>query len=366
MKIKFFDLQREDSPIRKEIDKSIEKTIDKSDFIFGEEVTKFETELANYLGVKHVITVGSGTDALIISLMALGIGKGDEIIVPAFSFVATAFAATLVGAKPVFVDVLESTHNINPDEIKKKITKKTRVIIPVHLYGNPSDMDVILTIAKKHKIWVLEDAAQAHGATYKGRKAGTLGNIAAFSFYPSKNLGAYGDGGAISTNDSKLAEKVRLIRNYGQIKKYYSQTIGFNSRLDSIQAAILRVKLRRLDQINSKRREKVSLYRKLLKRLNVKFPVETSGAKSSNYIFTTQVKNRDKIIEKLAKKGIVALIHYPVPIHLQKAYKDLGYKKGDFPISEEVAETTLSLPLFASLRKSEIEYIVKVLSEVID
>ena len=365
MKVKFFDIYREDSLIRKDIDKAIDNVIGRSEFIFGEEVEKFENEFAEYLGVKHVISVGSGTDALIISLMAMGIGEGDEVIVPAFSFVATAFAATLVGATPVFTEILPSTHNIDPDDIKKKIKKKKKAVIPVHLYGNPSDMDEILAIAKKHNILILEDAAQAHGAIYKEKKAGALGDIAAFSFYPSKNVGAYGDGGAISTNNNLLAEKARLIRNYGQEKKYFSKIIGFNSRLDSIQAAVLRVKLRRLDEINKKRRKNVSLYKKLLKGLGIEIPSETKNSKSANYILTIQAKNRDKVIEKLSKKGIQALIHYPVPIHLQKAYKDLGHKKGDFPVSEKVADTTLSLPLFASLRKTEIEYTVESLREAL-
>lgn len=359
MKIKFFDLIREDSEIVSDIRQAIEIVVNSSDFVLGEEVKKFEEEFASYLNIKHVITCGSGTDALFLSIKALGIGEGDEVILPAFTFIATVLAVSNNSAKPVLVDIDPLTHSIDVGKIEAVITPNTKAIIPVHLYGNPADMDKILSIAKKHKLLVIEDAAQAHGATYRGKKAGTMGDLGCFSFYPSKNLGAYGDGGAITTNNDKLAEKLRLLKNYGQPKKYFSKIKGFNSRLDSIQAAILRVKLKKLDENNKERRKNALLYKELLKNIDIKIPLETSDSKSVYHIFPVLVNKRDLLIKELRKKGVNTLIHYPIPIHLQESYVELGYRKGDFSVSERVARTTLSLPMYSKLTEKEIRFICK-------
>lgn len=359
MKVKFFDITKEDRSYKRKIGSAITRVINSTSFILGEEVKLFEKEFAKYLGVKHVITVASGTDALFLSLRALGVKKGDEVIIPALTFVATALSVSFTGATPVLVDVDEKTHSIDTNLIKSAITKNTKAIVPVHLYGNIADMHGINKIAKKHKLYVLEDAAQAHGATYRNKKAGSFGNISAFSFYPSKNLGCYGDGGAVATNDNKLAEKLMLLRNYGQREKYYSEIKGYNSRLDELQASILRVKLKYLDNNNKKRIKNSKTYNTLLQGLNIKIPVETKNCKSCFYLFTIQTKKRNQLMDYLKLNGIDTLIHYPVPIHMQKSYKDLGYKKGDFPISEEIADTTVSLPFYANLSKKEIIYVVK-------
>lgn len=365
MKVKFFDITREDFEIKKEIDEAMKRVIRSSSFILGEEVEEFEEEYSKYIGVKHVVGVGSGTDALFLSIKALGIGKGDEVILPSFTFIATALAVSHNGATPVLCDIDPKTHSIDASLIEKKITKKTKAIIPVHLYGNPANMDEIMKIAKKHKLYVIEDAAQAHGAIYKNKKIGSIGDLACFSFYPSKNLGCYGDGGAVVTNDDKLAKKIKLLRNYGQERKYFSKLKGFNNRLDGIQAAILRVKLKRLDEINKKRRENAGNFRTILSKTNVEMPSETLGGLSSNYIFTIQTNKRDEALQKLTQRGIQVLIHYPVPVHRQEAYKELGYKTGDFPVSEKIADTTLSLPLFAFLRKEEIRFVCKELIRIL-
>lgn len=359
MRISFVDLKKEKDFFNGQIEKKIMGVINKGNFVLGNEVGKFEKNFAKYLGVKHVLGVANGTDALILSLKALGIGKDDEVIVPAYTFIATALAVSNNGATPVFVDVDEKTHNIDPKEIEKKITKKTKAIIPVHLYGNPAMLDEILKIAKKHNLFVIEDAAQAHGAVFKGKKVGSFGDLACFSFYPSKNLGAYGDGGAIATNDVKLARKINLLRNYGQEKKYYSLTQGFNSRLDEVQAAILLIKLKHLDKFNDKRRQIALLYKEELGGI-VEIPTETENGESVFHLFTLQVPKRDALIEKLKKIGIISLIHYPIPLHLQKVYSYLNYKKGDFPISEKIAKTTLSLPMHPFLEKSQVNYVVNV------
>jgi len=357
MEIKFVDLGRQYHSIKKEMDPAIQDVLDRTCFILGEKVERFEKEFAGFCNAKHCIGVDSGTSALQLALEACGIGPGHEVITVTNTFIATAFAISAVGAKPVFVRVDRDTYNMDPESIEKAITKRTRAILPVHLYGQPCDMDPIMETARKRGLKVIEDACQAHGAEYKGRKAGSIGDAAAFSFYPGKNLGAYGDGGAVVTNDTAANEKVRMLRDYGQKEKYKHIIRGYNRRLDALQAAVLSVKLRHLDDWNGMRRANASLYNKLLPD-SVSKPAEaTSYAKHVYHIYAIRSKERDKLIKTLASKGISSGIHYPIPIHLQRAYADLKYKKGDFPAEEEMADEMVSLPMFPELKKEEIEFI---------
>jgi dTDP-4-amino-4,6-dideoxygalactose transaminase len=309
--------------------------------------------------------VSSGTNALSLALLALDIKQGDEVVTTANTFVATAAAISHVGARPVFVDISPDTYNMDSTQLEKTITKRTKAIIPVHLYGHPVEMDAVLQIARKHNLKVIEDACQAHGAEYRGQRVGTLGDISAFSFYPGKNLGAYGDGGAAVTNNRELAERVRLLRNHGSPKKYYHEIIGYNARFDEIQAAILSVKLKRLDGWNAKRRANADTYQQYLKDMADKglvvTPKEMNWAKHVYHLFVIQVDERvrDKLIEHLNARGIGAQIHYPIPIHLQKAYNHLGYKEGDFSVAEHAAKRIVSLPMFPELEQQEIEYIAQ-------
>lgn len=362
MNIPFFDLQKEFFEVKDKINSAIQQVISSGNFILGEQVHKFEAEWASYLGIKYAIAVANGTDALFLSLKAMGIGEGDEVIVPAFTFMATASAVSATGAIPIFVDVEPDTYNINPKLINVKITKKTKAIIVVHLYGNPADMDGILRIAKRHNIFVIEDAAQAHGAIYKDKKVGTIGDVGCFSFYPTKNLGCYGDGGSIVTNNKKLAKKIRLLKNYGQEERYYSKILGFNSRLDEIQAAILRVKLKILDEWNEKRRKNVQLYKKYLGS-NFIYQKEIIGNKSVYHVFSIQVDKREDLIKDLSNCSIQTLIHYPVPLHLQECYKKLGYNKGSIKVGERIASRVLSLPISAEITENEIKFISKKINE---
>jgi dTDP-4-amino-4,6-dideoxygalactose transaminase len=357
MNIQFVDVQKQYQTYKKELDEAIHSVLNKSNYILGEEVHQFEKEFAAYCQTKHCIAVASGTDALFLALKALDIGPGDEVITVANTFIASVITISMSGATPVLVDMDPQTYNIDVTTIEKKITKKTKAIMPVHLYGQPADMDALKKIAKKHKLYIIEDACQAHGARYKGKRVGGIADIAAFSFYPGKNLGAYGDGGALTTNDNKLAEKLYLLRNYGQKVKYHHLIKGYNSRLDTIQAAVLRTKLKHLDTWNKKRREHAEQYDSLLSELGMVTPHVLPQTEHVYHLYVIQVQKRDKLIEYLGKHGISALIHYPVPVHLQKAYKELGYKEGDFPITEAFTKNIVSLPMFAELEKKEIEYI---------
>ena len=344
--------------INKELKEATNRVIDSNWYILGKEVENFEREFANYLGVKYCIGVGNGLEALHIILRAYGIGKDDEVIIPSNTYIATALAVSYAGAIPIFVEPDERTYNINPDLIEEKITKKTKAIMPVHLYGQSCDMDPINKIAKKYGLKVIEDSAQAHGATYKGKKCGTLGDAAGFSFYPTKNLGALGDAGAVTTNDKELAEKVRVLSNYGSEKHYYNKYMGFNSRLDEMQAAILRVKLRHLEEFNEERKMIAQLYLNGLQDTNLILPYVPEWAEPVWHQFVIRSKKRDELQEYLKLKGIGTLIHYPLPIHLQEAYKHLGYKKGDFPIAEKIANEVLSLPMWVGLIKKNINVIL--------
>jgi dTDP-4-amino-4,6-dideoxygalactose transaminase len=362
MKILFCDLKKQYFSLRKEINTEINKVLKSGRFILGDYVEKFEKEFAKYCGVKFAVGVNSGTDALLFSLKALNL-SGYEIITAANTFVATVESIVHAGCKPVLVDVDPDTYNINTHEIKRKITSKTKAIIPVHLYGQMANMDEILKIAKKYNLYVIEDACQAHGAEYKGKKAGSFGNLACFSFYPSKNLGAYGDGGVIVTNDEKLAETLKKLRDHGSIKKYQHEILGYNSRLDAIQAAILSVKLKHLDKWNRLRIRNANLYNKFLSKIPyVKIPRKLAEAKHVYHLYVIKLEDksmRDNLRDYLHLKGIECGIHYPIPIHLTEAFKFLGYQEGDFPITEKCSRTILSLPMYPELKKSEIKYVVE-------
>jgi dTDP-4-amino-4,6-dideoxygalactose transaminase len=338
---------------KEEINSAITRVMESGWYILGQEVAAFEEEFAAYIGVDFGIGVGSGTDALHLALMACGIGSGDEVITVSHTAVATAVAIELCNARPVLVDIDPSTFVINPDQIERAITSRTKGIIPVHLYGHVADMPSILSIAHSHGLRVIEDCAQSHGATYAGRKSGGWGDIAAFSFYPTKNLGAFGDGGMVLTNNPELAERVRLLREYGWRQRYISEISGLNSRLDELQAAVLRVKLKYLDQWNEERRKKASIYTKLLEGTEIVCPTEKEPVRHVYHLYVIRTKKRDSLQAFLREKGIGTLIHYPTPIHLQNAYKNLGYRRGDLPVTEKYAQEVLSLPFYPELTGEE-------------
>ena len=322
-------------------------------YILGKEVETFEREFSEYCATKHCVGVASGLDAIHLILRALDIGPGDEVIVPANTFIATWLAVSYAGAMPVPVEPDEKTYNINPKRIKTAITSRTKAIIAVHLYGQPADMDEINTIAKRYSLKVIEDAAQAHGARYKGKRTGSLSDAAAFSFYPGKNLGAIGDGGAVVTDDNTIAEKVRLLRNYGSRSKYYNEIRGFNSRLDEMQAAFLRVKLTKLEEWNTRRRKVAAQYLDRLQRIaDLTLPTFPEWAEPAWHLFVVRYPKRDEIQQKLHMAGIQTLIHYPIPPHLSGAYADMGWKEGKFPITEKLSRTVLSLPMGPNLENT--------------
>ena len=363
MNIPLVDLKRQYLSIKKEIDGAIQEVIDKSAFIMGENVQGFENEFAKFCRVKYGVGTSSGTTALHLALVACGVKQSDEVITVPYTFIATTEAISQTGAKVVFVDIEDKSYNMDSEKIEQAITQKTKAVIPVHLFGQPADMDKIMKIAKKHKLIVIEDACQAHGAEYKGKKVGGLGDIACFSFYPGKNLGAYGDAGMVVTDNKELAEKMRLLRNHGYQEKYYHQVEGYNYRMDAIQAAILRVKLRHLEEWTEKRRRNAKLYDELLKGRGVKAPREMEYAKHVYHLYVIGIEKREELHLRLKENGIAAAIHYPLPLHLQQAYRHLGYKKGDFPISEACSERLLSLPMFPELTEEEIERIVDIIKE---
>lgn len=358
MKIPFVDLRTQYETIKDEIDKNISDVIHESAFIGGSYLERFEREFAAFCNAEHCIGVGNGTDALFIALKAFGIGAGDEVITTAFSFIATSEAITMSGARVVFVDINPATFNIDVTKIEDKITERTRAIIPVHLYGQPADMNPILDIARKYRLKVIEDAAQAHGAVYKGRQIGTIGDAACFSFYPGKNLGAYGDGGAIVTNDDDLATKVRMLANHGRIDKYKHEIEGVNSRLDGLQAAILGVKLRYLPEWNEKRRKNASLYNEILQGTGVTIPVEMDNVKAVYHLYGVRVKSelRAKLQAHLKAHGIATGIHYPIALPQLTAYAYLKLRPQDFPEAVKASNEILSLPMFPELEKEQVEY----------
>ena len=366
MTIPFLDLNAQHAPLREEFDRAISDVIDSGAFAGGPFVEKFENEFASYCGCEHAVGVGSGTDALWLSLLGCGIGQGDEVITVPHTFMATAEAITYSGARPVFVDVDEQTYTMDPAALEAAVTAQTKAIVPVHLFGQPADMDPILEFAREHDLIVIEDAAQAHGGKYKGRTAGTMGGAGCFSFYPSKNLGAFGEAGAIVTNDLQLRDKIRTLRDHGQVRKYHHSIIGWNCRMDGIQAAVLRVKLRHLDHGNDLRRQHAQRYNAGLRGIDgIITPREASYARHVYHVYALRVPERDELISILRQRGIQAAIHYPVPIHLQPAYEMLGYKKGDFAVSEQLAREFISLPMFPELTNSQIDFVANALKDAL-
>ncbi len=366
MKVPFLDLKAHHDPIKAEVLAAISEVIDASAFAGGPYVAKFEQDFAAFCGAKHAIGVGNGTDALWFALLGLGVGPGDEVITVPHTFMATAEAISLCGAKPVFVDIEERTYTMDPRLLGQAITPRTKAIIPVHIFGQMADMDPILETARSHRIPVVEDACQAHGAEYKGRKAGTWGAAGCFSFYPGKNLGAFGEGGGIITDNPDLAQKVRVLRDHGQARKYYHDVIGWNGRMDGIQGAILSVKLRRLASSNARRRETAKLYNRLLSGVQgVLTPAEADSATHIYHVYAVRVRNRDKVLADLGQAGIACGIHYPVPLHLQAAYRSLGYAKGAFPVAERCAAEFLSLPMFPEMTSAQVEAVVDALRKVV-
>ena len=356
--VSFVDLRRQYKLIRRQLQAALDRAFESSTFIFGEDVILFEKEFAEFCGAKYCISVGSGTSALHLALLALGIGPSSEVITVTNSFVATGFAICHVGARPVLVDCEANYYGIDATCIENAISKRTKAILPVHLFGHPADMNAIMELAERRNLKVIEDACQAHGATFKNKKVGAIGDVGCFSFYPTKNLGAYGDGGAVVTNDPSVAEKVSSLRNYGQTEKYHHRVIGYNSRLDTLQAAILRVKLRYLKHWNEKRAENARLYNRLLDSLTpVKVPSVRKEAKHVYHIYAVRVQQRDKLQKFLARESITTLVHYPIPIHLQPAFRYLRYQPSSFPIAEKHASELLSLPMFPELMRDEIFYV---------
>ncbi len=358
MHVPIIDLITQYENLKKEIDEAVTKVFAHSHFVFGKELETFENELSQYTGSKYALGVANGTDALLLSLFAMGIKEGDEVLTTPFTFIATAEVIALLRAKPVFVDVEEKTLNINPELIDEKITIRTKAILPVHLYGQCADMGSIMDIARKKNVYVVEDAAQAIGAQIQDKKAGSFGDSAGLSFFPTKNLGAAGDGGAILTDDRKLCETIKLLRVHGSDRKYYHSTIGFNNRLDVIQAALLSVKLKYLDSWNEKRRAIASRYTAALKQW-VRTPFEPEGYYSVYHQYTIRTPARDQLKRFLEEQGISSAIHYPVAIHLQPAFSHLGYKKGDFPVTEKATEEVLSLPMYPELTDEQVTYVIE-------
>jgi dTDP-4-amino-4,6-dideoxygalactose transaminase len=356
MHVPFVDLRAQHAPLSRDIDEAIRGVVDRGDFILGAAVERFEREFAAFIGTRHAIGVGTGFDAIELALRAFGIGPGDEVVTAANTFIATVMAIVAVGARPVLADMDPATYAIDPDALAAAITPRTRAVIPVHLFGQPADLDAVTAVARRHNLAVIEDAAQAHGARYNGRRAGSLGHAAAFSFYPSKNLGALGDGGMITTDDERAAAALRLLRNYGQRVKYHHAVPGTNSRLDTLQAAVLSVKLPHLDGWNAARRRHADAYAARLGG-RVRTPAAAAGREHVYHLYVIETEERDALQVRLRARQVDTGIHYPVPVHLQEACASLGYKAGDFPATEAAAARMLSLPMFAELTGEQIEYV---------
>lgn len=358
MNVPFLDLKSINNTYRGDLQVAMDRVLDSGWFILGEETAAFEREFASYCGTEHCVGVGNGLDALVLLLRAMNVGVGDEVIVPSNTYIATWLAATHVGATPVPVEPVEGTYNIDPEAIAAAITPKTRAIIAVHLYGHPAEMDRIMELAEQHGIRVIEDAAQAHGATYRGRRVGTLGHAAGFSFYPGKNLGALGDGGAITTNDPEIADRVRVLRNYGSRIKYVNEETGTNSRLDELQSAFLRAKLPSLDRDNASRTELAREYLAHLDPTAMVLPLLAENAEPVWHVFAVRVRDRNAFQRALQLDGIGTVIHYPIPPHLQNCYAHLGLGKGALPISERIHEEIISLPLWPGMTRQALHHVI--------
>lgn len=363
-RVPFLDLQAHHAPVRAELVAAFEAVLDSSAFAGGPFVQRFEKDFAAYCGVKHCVAVGNGTDALWLALLALGVGPGDEVITVPMTFMATTEAISYTGARPVWVDIEPETYTMDPRQLEQAITPRTKAIIPVHLYGQMADMEPILAIADRHGIPVVEDACQAHGAAYRGRRAGTWGRLGCFSFYPGKNLGALGEGGAVVTDDDELARKVAMYRDHGQARKYHHDVVGWNARMDGIQGAALQIKLRWLDAANEARRRHAARYRDLLRDVpGLILPREAPDRRHVYHLFVVRVPHRDAVLSELGARGIQCSIHYPIPVHLQQAYAHLGGAPGSFPVSETCASEVLSLPMYPELTEAQVEMVADELKQ---
>jgi len=364
IKVPYLDLRAQYQSIKPEIDAAIARVLDSCQFVLGAEVAAFEREFAAYCGTAECIALNSGTSALHLALLAAGVGPGDEVITVPFTFVASVAAVVYTGARPVLVDIDPRSFTMDPASIEAAITSRTKAILPVHLYGHPADMDPIMDVARRHRLVVIEDAAQAHGAKYKGRPAGSIGEIGCFSFYPSKNLGAYGEGGAVTTSNPEYARTIRMLRDWGQDRKYHHVLRGFNCRMEEFQGAILRVKLRHLEQWTGARRAVVAKYNQLLADCDVERPIELPWARHVYHVYTLRTKDRDGLQAALQAEGIQTAVHYALPVHLQPAYADLGYSRGAFPQSEKAAKEVLSLPLYPEMTDDQIQKVSQALTSL--
>jgi dTDP-4-amino-4,6-dideoxygalactose transaminase len=364
MNVPFLDIKAAHAELREELDAAYHRVMERGWYILGDEVDAFESEFAAYCGAHHCVSVANGLDALHLILRALDIGPGDEVLVPSNTFIATWLAVSYAGATPVPVEPDPLTCNIAAGNIEAAITPRTRAIIPVHLYGQPADMDAINAIAKRHNLAVIEDAAQAHGASYKGRRTGTLGNAAAFSFYPGKNLGALGDGGAVTTNDAQIAEAIRELRNYGSKVKYHHSVKGYNSRLDELQAAFLRVKLTHLDEWNRRRKDAAAAYLRLLPNSEITLPFVPEWAEPVWHLFVVRSRHRDNLAAMLGERGVGTVIHYPIPPHLQQAYTEMQLKLGSLPVAERLSREVLSLPMGPHLTADQQSFVASVVAPI--
>jgi dTDP-4-amino-4,6-dideoxygalactose transaminase len=365
MIVPYADLKGQYAALREDVLAALDRVGSKAAFILGEEVLEFEREFAAYCGVDHCVAVNSGTSALHLALLAVGVQAGDEVITTPNTFIATAEAISYTGARPVFVDIDPRTANLDPNQIAAAVTPRTRVILPVHLYGLAAEMDAIREIAEDHKLAVIEDACQAHGARYHGRRVGSIGNAAAFSFYPSKNLGAYGEGGALTTQDEALAARARALRSHGESRRYFHDVVGYNYRMDGFQGAVLRLKLPRLEQWNAKRKELAEIYRRTLAGARVDLQDGGAATERVDHLFVVYVADRDAIIAKLDERGIKTGVYYPLPIHLQKPYQSLGYHRGDLPQAERACERVISMPLYPEMTSEQAAYAAQTLREIV-
>jgi dTDP-4-amino-4,6-dideoxygalactose transaminase len=361
--VPYLDLKAQMRPIRAELDAAIARTLDNCSFCLGPDVAHFEKEFAKLIGTKHCVAMNSGTSALHVALLLLDIKPGDEVIVPAMTFIATSWAVSYVGATPVFVDVDDATCNLDPKLVEKAITPQTKAIIPVHLYGHPADLDLLLAIAKKHNLAIVEDTAQAHCAKYKGRTVGALGHMSEFSFYPGKNLGAAGEGGALLLNDDAQAARARALREHGSSVRYYHDEVGFNYRMEGIQGAVLGVKVKYIEAWTAARQRVARRYHELLADTPLKLPREAAGCESAYHLYVVRHPRRDELKKHLDANGVGCAFHYPVPLHLQKCYAHLGYKEGGFPVAESIGRECLSLPIYPELTDAQIERVAGVVKD---
>jgi dTDP-4-amino-4,6-dideoxygalactose transaminase len=361
--VPYLDLKAQLKPLRAEIDAAIARTLDNCSFCLGPDVAQFEKDFAAFCGAQHALGFNSGTSALHVAMLLLGVGPGDEVITTPYTFIATSWAISYCGAKPVYVDIDDATFNLNPALIEKAITPRTKAVLPVHLYGQPFDVDAVAAICKKHNLPFVEDAAQAHGAKYQGKSIGTFGAVSCFSFYPAKNLGACGEGGALVTNDAKLATRAKSLREHGSTVRYHHDEVGYNYRLEGIQGAVLGVKLKHLAQWTRERQRVAARYAELLADTPLKLPTVTPGNESAWHLYTVRSPRRDELKKFLDENKIGNAVHYPMPLHLQKVYANLGYKPGDFPVAEKAAREVLSLPMFPELTDAQIQRVADVVKD---